>query len=969
MIRKIILDGQEASITYSPKLQDLHLPSREKKEQQKESRRLLDIAVSHYNRGWFQKAKSVLLNIAGETVDIQLYQDALLRTYRKLIAQYTDKEQYHDALAEMQEMFENCPNTTGGDNKKYNNLLEILKKSVSGSLLELKKREPGPQSSGGRSEFTGRKGVLSCIFQVKHPPDFKFTGGHAIDALKLISLSHLLPSSLPYLDLEEIEEGMFSARFFSPPKDRADHDMVRFKAANGGFIACPGELLVFVYDWYLQEKFRFDIESYVADASGIRCVDVAPDLSSFLFCLNDRLFLLDAPDAPDSSDSSPKMLFTWDVSRDIDHSVSSMFGTRHQTGAVRVTGTGFSWGGDLIYVGCSNGSVYRMDKEGRIHGIYVLPANLRYVHGDRLTVKHIVDLRDYLHIYAENEILVIQRNPPEKLVRVIKVNDGEIKWFGSDSGGGFVHLVYHDVYVYSADGALTDVLEFKQKPRHLCGFGDILAMDCDDKLYVFRLPPVQTNETRRLKWDPDAAEFSPVLASGVTFPDTGVPGNSIRGNLEPGNVFPDYAGAEAALNARTPLWKYFHLARSVAEDLGDKAVVRRILMAAQEVMPASLFNRVKLAALVAKYLEDPAWVAALHRGALEVLRNDAEFRALAFSLVSHGQNKEEAYVILSGVMEKSSSASKYTGRARIIAEALDRPELASRAEEVAEKRFMSLSRLENLFDTCLMELEELSDARKIPHVEIFLEKHMECLNIKEILYRVVSLFQPLDREQALSAYVRYYMLGLADPQSLKPLPLKVRNRVFDNEEQSEGFEKILREIKASDDRDDRDVRDDRNNIDQLETKIRRLFIPRHKPIRLDSGRIDAITRQHEGTVQKLGKVLSEPEDEAPRQERLENQNPSDLDSIFAAPRSAPASMDGALYTPVHLEFLKLLAAHDGSLPEAAVLEFTRARKLFKNQLIDGINQLFYDAHEDILLEDTPPGVLVNPDFLDMIRAL
>lgn len=924
------------------------MPSREKKEQQKETRRLMDTAASHYNRGWYKKAKDLLLRIDDDTLDSQLYQDTLLRTYRKLTAYYVEKEQYTDALAEMKEMFETCTNTTNSDDKKFNNLLEILNQS--GSLLDIPKREPGTTPS----EFSGRTGSLTCCLQAKHPADFKLPGGHAIDALKLLSISHLLPSNFPYLDLEENEDCAVQYRFFQPPNDRLDHDLDRFNASPSGFITLSEQSLIIIYDWYLQEQVRFNTDSLIGETSVIKCIDVAPDFSCFLFTLNRKLFLVD------SSNASPVPLFSWEVSKDIDHSLSTMFGGQHKSTSIRVTGTGFSQDGKIFYVGCSNGGVYRMDRQGRIDRIYILPANLRYVHSGRLTVKHIVELTHFIHIYAENEILVIQRGSQEKLIRVIKVNDGEIKWFDS----GFVHLVYHDVYLYGADGLLTDVLQFRQKPRFLCVSSQptgsqLLVVDCDDKLYAFRMPSPPDNQSKSpLSFDPDANEFSPVQASGVQ-PVVVDEQNSDKSeeNIE---LSPDdFALAESRLNPRTPVSHYFRLARSSGEHLADKDFVRRVLTAAEQVMPDSVFNKVKLAQLVAQLLDDSQWVERLHRSALALLRNNAEFRALSFSIIRFGPGKQEASAILLEQLEHSPSAAHYIERARIIAEVLDQPELAVQAQEIVKQRFMPLSRLEDLFQTCQIELEELADAGKIAHIQAFIQKYSQCRNIAPILFRAVSLLQPLDTLTSLLTYVRYYQMAAAQPDSLKPLPLKIKNRVFENQEQAQAFEAILQDINPEDD------------WAGIEQKIKRIFIPRHKPIHLDTQRIHTVTRQHQGTVQTLGQVLSSSEDDLVQPTAIQPRVQSGLDAIFASPvpSSENDTVESLPFNPVQRQFLTLLAAHDGLISESAVSQFTRDHKLFKNQLIDGINQLFYDSFQDLLLEETPQGIAINPDYLDFVQAL
>ena len=51
----------------------------------------------------------------------------MLRAYRKLIDGFIEKGKYEEALAEIDDLFEKCGNTTNSDIRKYNKLVRLIK--------------------------------------------------------------------------------------------------------------------------------------------------------------------------------------------------------------------------------------------------------------------------------------------------------------------------------------------------------------------------------------------------------------------------------------------------------------------------------------------------------------------------------------------------------------------------------------------------------------------------------------------------------------------------------------------------------------------------------------------------------------------------------------------------------------------------------------------------------------------------
>jgi hypothetical protein len=1060
MIRKIILDSEGAETVYSPKLADLHLFSSEKKEHRKENRRIFENALSYYNRGWYRKAKEELQLLDEHTASSAAFQDSLLRVYRKLAARLAEKGQYKEALTEMLEMFERCPNTTNSDIRKFNKLVETLERKeplLDVQYKQVKKHEP---------EFNVKTSSLPCIATIKKTSTFKHPDSHAIDTVKVQTVCHFLPSSLPQISLEKDGPGSIYLRYTQPENGRIGVGLERIKAAENGaaFIAASAELDVSVYDRHLQPLLRCGIAKYTRDVREIRCLDLAPDLSAFLFTIQDRLFLFDA------SGPEPQLLFYWTASEDRDSAVGYMFGGRMRTRnqSLRITGTGFSADGKRFYAGCSDGSVFRLDRRGRIDYIYILPPKLRYYHAGRISIKHILPLQDYLHIAAEKEILVIRE---DRLLKIINIMEGEVKWFAR----GFVHIVGKTVYVYSRSGDLLEVLQFNSKVKHIAfdpgALNGCLLIDADEKAHAFAFPPHETAEPgheERLD-RVDGEEFRPVLASGIKTilqdiqavealltgeqPQKKQAKENYKKIEKQVDYYDDHlalarsvslylrdtkwaeaiyrkieglchgpgcytALAEAVLehldDRKKRKWarglykkaeenlrftgESIHLAASLARclkdrkwaadvyeqaevmavtmehfealaasvmtHLKDRPFVRRVLAAAGERVIPSAYGLIKLAGLVARYAldpEDPArleWLKTLYLQAAEMSNSEHRFRALAGSLSLHMPDKNFTAHLLSSFLETRHTAMEYKIYTRIISEVLDEPALAETAEKEAGMIFMTVEELDRRFDTLLEQLEELHGRRKIGHIKAFLSKYAACKHIKDIYFRAMPLVLPLEKMETLYAYIHYFNLSMLHSTGIKPLPAKIKREIFRSEDRYINFMTLLESL------------DPEQDLDAVFLKVKQFFIPEKKNIRLDREKIAHIKTQHAVTVQKLAKILSGPEEKRAEPAAAPVvESPSSLEHIFASPtpREQPTSVSGVPFNADQKAFLELILRYNRPLPDLEAVRFAQSRKLFKNQLVDGINQLFYDYFEDVLVEESRDGFVINPDYIDDLR--
>jgi hypothetical protein len=581
-VPKILLDIKKAQLIYSPKSDLEYRFSREAEVIQRKNWRIYDKAHSYYNRKWYKKAKEEFLKIDNWHHTSKCFETYILRTYRKLINSFIEKGKYRDALSEMDEMFEKCANTTNTDIKKYNKIVEMIKKEDPGVDAEPK------EISAPEPEFTIDSSLVRFISQFSKPRGFNIIKNEELTLFKVHKLSHLLPESLPYISFHE---GQIE---YIVPKDYLilTHEFLCFKEAEnrGNFAICSRDLNLSILNRDFEQIFTYDISGYAKDYHEIECVDVSADLSHFLFTIRGRVFVLD-------TSSIPKIVFYWktpDVKRYCPWDNDD-----------KITGTFISGDASRIYLGCSSGKIFRLNRNGEVKKIYVLPFEFR----NSYSISDIIESKGYLHIMVDIDICIIKEN---QLVRVVKIAGGSVKWFSL----GFIHLVDNTIDFFSHSGIHYASLKLKRKIRHICYLNNYIIVDTDKKSFVFKL------DENQLVLDDKVQESVSTIENSAAAYDEDVAIIDVEGNDIPiqydqhENEFDTEAPEIDTIEGFKTIEDYIKLAEAVIEDLKDAKAARELYQQAEKQI-RKIEDCLKLAESVFENLLEKAWAEELIERALK----------------------------------------------------------------------------------------------------------------------------------------------------------------------------------------------------------------------------------------------------------------------------------------------------------------------------------------------------------------
>lgn len=235
-------------------------------------------------------------------------------------------------------------------------------------------------------------------------------------------------------------------------------------------------------------------------------------------------------------------------------------------------------------------------------------------------------------------------------------------------------------------------------------------------------------------------------------------------------------------------------------------------------------------------------------------------------------------------------------------------------------------------------------------------------SLSKIYYETTKVLVDICKITALRAYLNYFYLTEQDPKTkVKPLLKSQNKKLFTSQQQVAHFNEIIGFLSVSKD------------IKQALLKVPDIYKVQKKEIKLDYDTIEEINNNHSQTAEELGALLIEEEDqvvlEQPKMTLSEGVPSSEfvgLDSVFDSDLEIGLEYD---FSPVQLEFIQLLIENKSFLYFESAKYFMKEYGLLKSQLINGINEAFYQVQEENLLEETEHGYRVIEEFIDEAKRL
>ena len=235
------------------------------------------------------------------------------------------------------------------------------------------------------------------------------------------------------------------------------------------------------------------------------------------------------------------------------------------------------------------------------------------------------------------------------------------------------------------------------------------------------------------------------------------------------------------------------------------------------------------------------------------------------------------------------------------------------------------------------------------------ETNQKNPNIENIFFEASKFIAKYDNVQSLKYYAKYIYYDLKSKKfDNKELTRTVQKSLFKTEEQINDFRMIIAElIKTSD-------------IKKALDEISKIYIPKRKKIKLDISVIKEVEQKHDGTVELLSEYLESEQEETLKpdvgKEEIEI-------SVVTTNTNNSIFISDISIGKIQEELIKKIVSNSFEINQQVVDEFATENGMFKNQLIDSINQAC-EEHLDgeALIEEDDESYIIEESYYNEIAV-
>lgn len=233
-------------------------------------------------------------------------------------------------------------------------------------------------------------------------------------------------------------------------------------------------------------------------------------------------------------------------------------------------------------------------------------------------------------------------------------------------------------------------------------------------------------------------------------------------------------------------------------------------------------------------------------------------------------------------------------------------------------------------------------------------------SVENIFYEASKFISKFDKESSLTLYIYYLHYDLKSTAfDNKQLSKTIQKSLFDTNEQLHSFEKIVSDL----------IND--KELEKALLGVSKIYIGKKKKIQLNISSIKEVQKQHQGTVELLNEYLKDEYDDESNTIKSQEINDEELKIDITQKGKAieySAFNSGILLSQIHQTTLEMFAKNNYAIVQNELEVFSKSNGVFKNQLIESINDRCYDYLDDVLIEEEDEYYTINPNYYERILA-
>lgn len=233
-------------------------------------------------------------------------------------------------------------------------------------------------------------------------------------------------------------------------------------------------------------------------------------------------------------------------------------------------------------------------------------------------------------------------------------------------------------------------------------------------------------------------------------------------------------------------------------------------------------------------------------------------------------------------------------------------------------------------------------------------------SIENIFFEASKFIAMYDKESALSLYVHYLYHDLKSATfDNKQLTKTIQKSLFKTNEQLHDFEIIVSEL----------IKD--KDLDKALKSVSKVYEIKRKKIQLDTASIKEAQQQLYGTVELLNEYLKddfEDENNSIKSQEINNEEIKIEITQKSEDISHSTFVSDLSFSPIHISALELFSKSNYSVPQIELEVFAKSKGIFKNQLIESINDTCYEFLDDVLIEEEDDYYTISTNYFQRISV-
>lgn len=223
-------------------------------------------------------------------------------------------------------------------------------------------------------------------------------------------------------------------------------------------------------------------------------------------------------------------------------------------------------------------------------------------------------------------------------------------------------------------------------------------------------------------------------------------------------------------------------------------------------------------------------------------------------------------------------------------------------------------------------------------------------NIENILFEASKFIAKYDKVQSLKYYAQYIYYDLKSVKfDNKELTKTVQKSLFQTEDQINDFKQIIADLIENSD------------LNTALEKISTIYVPKRKKIKLDITEIKKVEQKHEGTVELLNDFLEA------ENENTNNSDPEEEIEIVPTKKNESVFISEINLGKIEEELVKLIVENSYVISQTEVDNYAIRNNMFKNQLIDYINETCMEYLDgEALIEEDDDNYVIEESYYQKI---